>query len=51
MTEPAADDYPPQWRPKERREMDQQRQDRSEFELHVSALSNEEITRIRQEHS
>jgi hypothetical protein len=46
-----ADDYPRQWRPKERIEMDKRRQDRTEFELHVAALSDEDIRQIREAHN
>jgi len=40
------DDYPEAWRPRERRERDQQNE---EFERLVARLSDEEIKRIRAE--
>jgi hypothetical protein len=44
MTEPVDDSYPAAWRPSYIRERDQQR---AEFEIHVAALSDEELQRIR----
>lgn len=38
------DDYPASWRPRERRQRDEAR---AEFELHVQALSDDELKRIR----
>lgn len=45
MTEqPDDDSYPASWTPRHIRERDAER---TEFELHVSALSDEELKRIR----
>jgi hypothetical protein len=47
MTEqPDDDSYPSSWKPQHVRERDAQR---AEFELHVSALSDEELERIRRD--
>ena len=40
-TQPADDDYPRQWWPKERREREEQR---TEMEMVVSAMSDEEFS-------
>jgi hypothetical protein len=45
MTELPDDDYPAAWRPPERRRLDEAR---TEFELHVAALSDDELKRIRE---
>ena len=43
-SEPIDDSYPEAWKPQYVKEREQQR---TEFELHVSALSDEELQRIR----
>jgi hypothetical protein len=51
MTTPEPVEYPEAWRPKERRERDREQQLLNEFEQAVSALSDEDIRRIREANS
>ena len=47
-TQPDDDSYPESWKPRHIREREREEtQQRREFELHVSALSDEELERIR----